>query len=128
MRKKLVFGARFLAILLALYAIVALNQVNDSVVVPFTAAVTRVAAVSLRLADRNVHSAGTVITSERFAIDVKNGCNAVEVMILFAAAVLAFPAPVRFRLAGLAVGLPLIQLLNVIRLTSLFWFGSRHPA
>lgn len=126
-RRRLVFAGRFLGLLLLLYVVVAVNPVNDHVVVPFTAFVTRVSGVAVRLFDAEVRVSGTTMASPRFAIDVRNGCNAVEAMILFTAAVLAFPAPVRWRLAGLAIGLPVLQLVNVLRLTSLFWLGAWRP-
>lgn len=128
MRARLAFAGRFLAFLTVFYAVVAFNPINDGAVVPFTGAVTRVAAQVVRLFDRDVQAVGTTMASSRFVIDVKNGCNAVEVMIFFTAAVLAFPAPMRVRIAGLAAGLPLIQLLNLVRLASLFWIGTRHPS
>ncbi|HEY3055792.1 MAG TPA: exosortase H [Thermoanaerobaculia bacterium] len=124
--RRLFFTAKFLALLIFFYAITALPFVNDHVTVPFTAFLTRVSVNVLGLFDGDVHAVGTTMASERFAMDVRNGCNAVETMMLFAAAVLSFPASARFRMIGLAIGLPIIQLVNIVRLTSLFWVGSRH--
>lgn len=125
-RRRLVFAGRFLGTLILLYVLIALNQVNDAVIVPFTEAVTAAAGSVLRAAGEPNRVAGTILASPAFAIDVKNGCNAVETMMLFAAAVIAFPAPVKRRLLALALGLPLIQLLNVLRLAMLFWLGVHH--
>lgn len=77
---------------------VALNPVNDSVIVPFTEVVARSSALVLRSVEGGVEAAGTVIRSPRFAIDVRNGCNGVEATILLAAAIFAFPAMLRSRL------------------------------
>ncbi len=126
-RHRALFAAKFLGCLVILYAVIALGAVNDYVVVPFTAAVARVAVTALHIVDRNVHAVGTTMASQQFAMDVRNGCNAIETMILFAAAVVAFPASARSRLIGLAIGLPVIQLANIVRLATLYWVGSRHP-
>ncbi len=127
-RQRALFAAKFLGCLVLFYAVIAVAAVNDYVVVPFTAAVARVAVTVLHVVDLNVHAVGTTMASQQFAMDVKNGCNAIETMILFAAAVLAFPASARSRLIGLAIGLPVIQLANIARLATLYWVGSRHPS
>lgn len=59
-----------------------------------------------------------------FAIEMKDGCNGVNVTILLWAAVLAFPAPWKLKAFGLAAGSLAIQLLNVVRFISLFYIGQ----
>jgi exosortase H (IPTLxxWG-CTERM-specific) len=112
--------------MVALYALIAWNPVNDHVIVPLTEGIAGGTAVVLRAVNGSVERVGTEIRSSRFAIDVKNGCNGVEAAILLAAAVFAFPATVRSRVAGLVAGVVAIQLLNVVRLSSLFWLGENH--
>jgi exosortase H (IPTLxxWG-CTERM-specific) len=118
--------ARFLAVMLVLYAAVAFNPVNDFVIVPFTAMIARAAALVLGIVESGVGVAGTVIRSPRFSLDVHNGCNGVEAAILLIAAIVAFPATLRSRLAGLAITSIAIELLNLVRLSSLFWLGEHH--
>jgi exosortase H (IPTLxxWG-CTERM-specific) len=125
-RAKLVFVARFAAGMLVLYAVIAFNAVNDSVIIPFTALIARATALILGGAASGVAVTGTVIRSPLFALDVHNGCNGVEATILLIAAILAFPATLRSRLAGVAVTTVAIELLNLVRLTSLFWLGEHH--
>lgn len=112
--------------MVVLYAVVALNQVNDRVIVPFTEVVARGAALLLRGVESGVGVTGTVMRSQQFALDVRNGCNGVEAVILLAAAILAFPATLRSRLLGLAVASVAIELLNLVRLSSLFWLGEHY--
>ena len=128
LKPRIVFVARFVAALVGLYAIVALNQVNDYVIVPFTEIIASGSAAVLRSVESGVFAAGTVIRSPRFAIDVQNGFNGVEAVILLCAAILAFPATLRSRLVGLAIASVTIELLNVVRLSSLFWLGEHHRA
>ena len=112
--------------MLVLYAVVALNQVNDRVIVPFTEGVARGAAMLLRGVESGVGVTGTVMRSQQFALDVRNGCNGVEAVILLAAAIIAFPATLRSRLLGMAVAGVAIELLNLVRLSSLFWMGEHY--
>jgi exosortase H (IPTLxxWG-CTERM-specific) len=126
LKPRIVFVARFVAGLLGFYAVVAFNPVNDHVIVPFTEVVASGSALVLRSVESGVEAAGTVIRSPRFALDVRNGCNGVEATILLAAAILAFPATLRSRLIGLAIASVAIELLNLVRLSSLFWLGEHH--
>jgi exosortase H (IPTLxxWG-CTERM-specific) len=122
----IVFVARFFAALIVFYVVVASEPVNEHVIVPFTELVVRSSAVVLRGIHEPIEVVGTVIRTSRFAMDVRNGCNAVEAMLLLAAAMLAFPATLRSRLAGLFVASAAIQILNVIRVSSLVWLGQHH--
>ena len=122
----LLFVARFLAALIVFYVVGALGPVNDHVVVPFTELVVSATAFLLRSAHQPIDVVGTVIRSPRFALDVRNGCNGVEAMMVLAAAMLAFPATLRSRLAGLLAGSVAIQVLNLVRVTSLVWLGEHH--
>jgi exosortase/archaeosortase family protein len=47
-------------------------------------------------------------------------------VILLAAAILAFPASLRSRLIGLVAASIAIELLNLVRLSSLFWLGEHN--
>jgi exosortase H (IPTLxxWG-CTERM-specific) len=54
---------------------------------------------------------------------MRDGCNAINVTILLWAAVLAFPAPWRHKLLGVAAGSLIIQAINILRFISLFYIG-----
>lgn len=112
--------------MLGLYAVVALNQVNDRVIIPFTEVVARGAAALLRVFESGVQVTGTVMRSPSFALDVRNGCNGVEAAILLVAAIFAFPATLRSRLIGLVAAGITIEVLNLVRLSSLFWLGEHY--
>jgi exosortase H (IPTLxxWG-CTERM-specific) len=127
-RRSLAFLAKFLGLLVLLYALVAWNPVNDAVIVPFTAGIARVSGVLLNLLGEKVSVDGTEIRSGVFAVQIENGCNGVEAALLFGSAVLAFPAPWRRRLLGLLGGFAAIQALNFVRVVSLFWIGTHRPA
>ena len=126
LKPRIIFVAKFGVAMLVLYGIVALNQVNDAVIIPFTGVVARGAAGLLRGVEGGVDTQGTVMRSARFALDVRNGCNGVEATILLVAAILAFPATLRSRLIGLTIASIAIELLNIVRLSSLFWLGEHY--
>ena len=122
----IVFVARFLAALIVFYVVITSDPVNDHVIVPFTELIVRTTAAILRGIHEPIVVVGTVIRTSRFALDVRNGCNAVEAMMLLAAAMIAFPATLRSRLSGLLVASVAIQIVNVIRVSSLVWLGEHH--
>ena len=122
----LLFVARFLGALLVFYVVSALGPVNDHVVVPFTEFVVAASAFLLRSLHQPVDVAGTVLRSPNFALDVHNGCNGVEAMMILAAAMLAFPSTLRSRVAGLLAGSAAIQIVNLLRVASLVWLGEHH--
>jgi exosortase H (IPTLxxWG-CTERM-specific) len=123
---RVLFITKFGLGLIVLYVIVALNPVNDRVIVPFTGMVAGSTAAVIRLVDSGIESEGTIIRSSVFAIDVNNGCNGIEAVILLCAAIFAFPATLRSRILGLVAAVIAIQVLNVFRLGSLFWLGANH--
>lgn len=127
-RRSIGFLVRFCVLLAVFYFVVAFRPVNDAVIVPFTAGIARVSGAVLNLLGEGVAVAGTEIRSPRFAVQIENGCNGVETALLFGSAVLAFPAPWKRRLLGLGLGFAAIQLVNLIRVVSLFWIGAHRPA
>ena len=122
----LAFVLRFLALLFVFYVVSALDPVNDGVIVPFTQLVVGATAFLLRSFHQPIYVVGTVINSPHFALDVRTGCNGVEAMMVLAGAMLAFPATLRSRIVGLLVGTTVIQILNLVRVSSLVWLGEHH--
>ena len=117
---------RFLALLVVFYIVSALDPVNDRVIVPFTELVVGASAAILRAVHEPIDVMGTIIRSPHFALDVRTGCNGVEAMMVLASAMLAFPATMRSRVGGLLAGTLAIQVLNLVRVSSLVWLGEHH--
>ena len=59
-----------------------------------------------------------------FAVSIEAGCNGVEATIVLIAAVLAFPATWRQRVAAIGLGFLAIQVMNIARIISLFYLGD----
>jgi exosortase H (IPTLxxWG-CTERM-specific) len=95
-------------------------------VVPWTNALASLSTWLVALFDPGVVATGKVIrsTANGFAVSIEAGCNGVEATIVLVAAMLAFPAPWKHRLIGLAVGIVAVQALNVVRVISLFYLGQ----
>jgi len=127
-RQEIRFLVLFVLVLGGGFTLISLNSINDHVIEPFTAGVAVASGWTLDLIGQDVAMDGTVIRNRRFAVNIKNGCNGVETMIIFLAAVLAFPASWRARLAGLAIGIVAIQLVNLVRVVALFLTGAYFPA
>ncbi|HVR28629.1 MAG TPA: exosortase H [Thermoanaerobaculia bacterium] len=126
-RREIQFLVLFVVLLGGGFALIAWQPVNDHVIVPFTAGVARTSAVVLRVIGQPIRIEGTRVYGEEFAVDIENGCNGVEALIIFLSATLSFPAPWPARLAGLAIGMVGIQIVNLIRVVALFLTGVHFP-
>ncbi len=126
-RRELTFLAAFVVLLGASFTLISVNWVNDHAIEPFTAGVARVSGAALNLLGQHVGMRGTIIQGPRFAVNIRNGCNGVEAMLIFLAAVLAFPASWRARLTGLGLGILAIQAINLVRVVSLYLTGAYFP-
>lgn len=64
------------------------------------------------------------IASSTFSIEVKKGCDALAPMILYIFSIGFFPTDIKAKLRGLVVGLPILAVLNLVRIISLFLIGK----
>lgn len=126
-RQELRFLVLFIVLLGGGFTLIAWNPVNDHVIEPFTGAIARASGAVLSAIGQGTQMQGTVIRSPRFAVNIKNGCNGVEAMIIYFAAVLAFPAPWKSKATGLLFGFVAIQLVNLVRVVALFLTGVYFP-
>ena len=120
------FAFLFAAIIVALFAAELTPPGQRYFVDPWTAAVAQVATTAMKAFDPAVVAMGPTVMSTKtgFAVTILAGCNGVEAMIVLIAAMLAFPAPWKHRLLGIAAGIVAIQALNLVRIVSLFYLGQ----
>jgi len=114
----------------SLYTILAfllLYALDDLVVVPFTRRIAWLTERSLRVAGVQSWVAGASVGIPGFAVEIKNNCNAIYEIGLYAAAVFAYPAPIRQRLAGFSLGAIVLYLVNLLRVLSLIALGRYWP-
>lgn len=113
----------FLVTLIVGYVIIAIRPVNDTVIEPFTSLLAHGTGALLNIAGQNVTVDETLVSGPGFAMNIYNGCNAIEAMLILLAAILAYPASWKARGLGLMAGVLLIQAVNFIRLVSLYLIG-----
>ncbi len=120
------FSILFIILLLGLFTVEVLQPVQTHVILPFTAGIAKVSVFFIELFDSGVSSAGKVIMDieSGFAVSIEPGCNGVEALIILFAAIFAFPASLKHKLVGFAIGFVAIQALNLVRIISLFYLGQ----
>lgn len=77
---------------------------------------------------QETHSAGDSITSPFYSISVAKGCDGIEAMAVFVLALLTFPMPWRNKIFGIAAGIAILFLINIVRIITLFLIGAYYPA
>lgn len=87
----------------------------------------QLSSVVLNLMGEHTHALGATISSQRFAITVIPACAGLEFTQGFCALVLAFPARLSWKVAGIAAGVTFFPALNLLRITSLFLIGLHFP-
>ena len=93
---------------------------------PWTDLVARASSGFIRAFDGTAQSAGKMVYNAKtgFAMTIEAGCNGVEAMLVLLAGIIAWPAPWKHKLVGLAIGAVAIQSLNLVRIVSLFYLGQ----
>ena len=120
------FVMTFLLILIALFTVEMLNPVQEHVITPFTSLLAHLSAVLILPFDNSVIAYGKVLQfkDSGFAVSIEAGCNGVEATIVLIAAICAFPGSWRARLIAIGLGFLAIQVLNIVRIISLFYLGN----
>jgi exosortase H (IPTLxxWG-CTERM-specific) len=121
------FVARYALVLSVGFIILALRPVNDHVVNPYTTFVAYEAKGVLNVLGEGATVHNQILASPRFAVQIYNGCNGLEAILVFVSGVLAFPAKWRKKLVGIVLGLLVIQVVNTVRVVSLFYLGVFRP-
>ncbi|MEO8488033.1 MAG: exosortase H [Betaproteobacteria bacterium] len=116
----------FLLIQATLFGLELTPPAQEWFVVPWTNALAQISTAIVTFFDPNVVAVGKVMRSTQngFAVSIEAGCNGVEATIVLLAAILAFPAPWKHKVAGLAAGIVAVQGLNILRVISLFYLGQ----
>lgn len=120
------FFLLFLGLLVGLFTFRITQFARDAITLPFTGLLADVSGWLILLWDDKVVTEGVIIRSleNGFAVAIAPGCDGIEAVIILLAAVLAFPAPWKHKLAGILIGFVAIQALNLVRIISLFYMGQ----
>ncbi len=124
------FATVFLLILSGLFALEMTTVVQERVILPFTSSLASLSAALITPFDSSVVAQGKVLrfTDSGFAVSIEAGCNGVEATIVLIAAVIAFPASWRARVAAITLGFLAVQLMNIVRIITLFYLGDWNLA
>jgi exosortase H (IPTLxxWG-CTERM-specific) len=116
----------FSVLLIGLFTLELLQPAEIYVILPFTSMVADISVWIVKAFDDNVIATGNVIRDSvsGFGVRIERGCNGLEAVIILFAAIFAFPAPFKNKLIGFAAGFFAIQLLNLVRIISLFYLGQ----
>jgi len=116
----------FTVLLIGLFTLEILQPAEKYVIIPFTAAVADISVWIVQAFDENVIATGNIIRDRAsgFGVRIERGCNGLEAVIILFSAIFAFPAPFRHKIIGFVIGFFAIQLLNLVRIISLFYLGQ----
>ncbi len=83
----------------------------------------------LRLFGEQATAVGLQVSSARYSVNIRRGCEAIQVSTFFIFAVLAWPLTLSWwrRGAGLVGGTILLLVLNLVRIVSLYYTGIYFP-
>lgn len=120
------YAAVYFLLLAALFAIETTDWAQRFTVGTWTRFLADISGGMIAWFDPTVVVQGADIRNSQtgFAVSIKAGCNGVEAAMLLAAAILAYPAAWVSKLLGMVVGVTAIQLLNIIRIITLFYLGE----
>jgi len=111
---------------IALFAAVLLKE-NTTVNAFLKALVARATGLILGLFTDDVQVLGTTVQSGGTAFQIITACTGVFTMAIFLSAVLAYPCRMKAKLIGIAIGLPAIFSVNLVRVISLFYISLYRP-
>jgi exosortase/archaeosortase family protein len=130
-RARLRFAGVFVVVggaLLTLYSFpYAEHGLHESWFARYLALYAQLAGLVLHLFDSGVRVVGNDLVG-RVSLTVAKNCDAMDVSLLFTAAVVAFPARWSRRLAGIAIGVLILTIVNVLRIASLYYVDLRWPS
>lgn len=115
------------ACLAAFFVIGRLDIVERRITEPYLVFVTGCSRLVLRLLGVEAGGSQTMIASPKFAVSIVDLCSGIGVTAIFFAAVLAFPATWKNKVAGLVGGYVVILIINLIRIVGLFLIGEYRP-
>ena len=117
------FFIALLALWLTWYPHIVDSQVLDGLL-KFTAQLT---GSVLGILGTHVDVSGTAVSSADFSMRIGHECTAIVPMVILLCAVLAYPSRIKQKLVCLAIGLPILFLLNILRTVTLYYIGAQLP-
>jgi exosortase/archaeosortase family protein len=120
------FGLNF-GLWLALFYALLSTPLFDRALYSYLEANAWLANAILRGLGQPTHVSEVTIQSPQFMMAIRRGCDAVEPTWLLCAAMISFPAPLPHKLRGMLAAIVLLQILNLVRIVTLYWIGIHFP-
>lgn len=116
----------FSALLLGLSLVYNLDPVMNGLVAPWNRVLAEASYFIMQATDVSVDLRVNILTNplNGFSVAVENDCNGIEATIILVSAILAYPASVKRKALGLLIGVSVIQVINVVRIVTLFHVGQ----
>lgn len=124
--RNMVRAAVIFAAALAATAVVS-GEVSGAWLDAFCAMLAQIAGFALTLIGVPASSDGAIVGADAFSAVIVPECSALNVIVLFGAAVLVYPASIGARLRGLLLGVAALFALNIARIVSLILIGIHYP-
>ena len=118
---KFVLG--FAVLMIIFYSFWFTDLFTNNVLNPVVNGSARVAGTILNLFGYDVNIGGPKIYSNDFSISIEKGCDALEPIAIYLFAVLLFPTALKNKWRGIAFGIPLLLVVNQVRIISLYLIG-----
>jgi len=120
------FFLKFVTLLLILFFVELLSITQKGVIIPWTQFLAEMSSYIVRLFDADAISQGIILRDSKsgFGVAIQPGCNGIEAIIVLIAAMVAYPASIKAKINGIFFGFIAVQLLNVLRIISLFYLGQ----
>jgi len=80
----------------------------------------------LAIFSSSAHASGKLLTFGNFPVKIIEECTGIYEILIFLAAVMAFPTSLKKKGIGLAFGIPLMYLFNLVRILVLVIVGRYH--
>lgn len=91
---------------------------------PINAGYAKISSILINVFGESTAVNKEIISSPRFSLAVKKGCDAIAPMILLFMAIIAFPTKFKWKVPGVVVGISALVTLNIIRIVSLYFIGA----
>jgi archaeosortase B (VPXXXP-CTERM-specific) len=92
------------------------------------AATAEVTGWCLRLLGLAARVNGRIVSLPNFSIEVVGECTGLYEMLIFLAAVIAYPSGWRKKVLGAGLGIPLLYLINIVRMVFITAVGNWSPS
>jgi exosortase H (IPTLxxWG-CTERM-specific) len=116
----------FSVLLIGLFTLELFQSAEKYIILPFTSMIADISVWIVKGFDDNVIATGNILRDKvsGFGVRIERGCNGLEAVIILFSAIFAFPAPLKNKLIGFVAGFFAIQLLNLVRIISLYYLGQ----